>query len=277
MRTETRSRLTIPVIIGLLTALGELHGQTNPLDVHLPQPPPGKTWKMIWNDEFDGAQLDETKWETPPDGARHDGWWMKKAVSLDGQGHLIIQTSREGDKIINGCARTKGKFAHAFGFYVARVKLPQEQGHWAAFWLFEGCHAEGDTWWNGTEIDIFEKFWPNDDVQHTLFWDPVGNRQLKQWHQTVTIPGIREGWHTFALWWTPEAYIYYVDGKESWRINPGRISQVPQYIKLSDETAAWCKDISKAKLPDAFMVDLVRVFDLVDNGQLSITNERKAE
>ncbi len=51
---------------------------------------------------------------------------MKKAVSLDGQGHLIIQTSREGDKIIDGCVRTKGKFAHSFGYYEARVKLPDE-------------------------------------------------------------------------------------------------------------------------------------------------------
>ena len=251
-----------PISLLLLFTVSLLQAQTNRAGDTLPQPPAGKTWTKIWGDEFNGAELDGTKWETPPDGPRHDGWWMKKAVYLNGQGHLVIQTSKEDDKIINGCVRTKGKFAHAFGCYVARVRLPHEQGHWAAFWLFEGVHVDGTKWWNGTEIDIFEKFWPNDEVQHTLFWDPTGTRELKQWHQTVTVPGIREGWHTFALWWTPDAYIYYVDGRETWRINPGRISDVPQYIKLSDETARWCKDISKAKLPDQFVIDYVRVYEL---------------
>ena len=226
-------------------------GQTNDAaDNTLPPVPEGKTWKMIWNDEFDGAKLDGTKWETPPDGPRHAGWWMGRAVSLDGNGHLVIRTMQENGRIIDGCVRTKGRFAHAFGYYVARVKLPREQGHWAAFWLFEGVHTQDNGgWYNGSEIDIFEKFWPNDDVQHTLFWDPTGNHQLQQWHQTATVPGIREGWHTFALWWKSDAYVYYVDGRETWRINPGAITQVPKYIKLSDETDTWCKDISKARLP----------------------------
>lgn len=260
-----KTRLALVGMLGWLSAAAHVCGQAIPSMESLPPAPAGKAWKLIWQDEFDGVKLDDNKWETPPDGPRHAGWWMRKAVSLDGNGHLVIQTSREGDRIIDGCVRTRGKFAHAFGYYVARVRLPREQGHWSAFWLFEGCHVQGDSWWNGTEIDIFEKFWPNDEVQHTLFWDPTNSRKLQQWHQTVTVPGIREGWHTFALWWQSDAYVYYVDGKETWRINPGAISQTPQYIKLSDETATWCKDIAKAKLPDEFIVDYVRVFDLTDS------------
>jgi len=133
-------------ILGWLLAADAVRGQTSPFADVLPQAPDGKTWKMIWNDEFDGVKLDETKWETPPDGPRHAGWWMGKAVSLDGRGHLVIQTSKEGDKIIDGCVRTKGKFAHAFGYYVARVRLPREQGHWSAFWLFEACYVQGNSW-----------------------------------------------------------------------------------------------------------------------------------
>jgi hypothetical protein len=33
---------------------------------------------------------------------------------------------------------------------------------------------------------------------------------------------------------------------------------------LSDEIGPWAGDITKAKLPDHFMVDYVRVYDLVD-------------
>ncbi len=43
-----------------------------------------------------------------------------------------------------------------------------------------------------------------------------------------------------------------------------RVSQVPEYIKLSDEIGKWGGDISKAKLPDAFLVDYVRVYDVVE-------------
>lgn len=233
----------------------------------LPEPTPGKAWRMIWHDEFEGSTLDGSKWESPPDGPRHAGWWTSRAVSLDGRGHLAIKTWREDGKIMDGCVRTKGRFAHAHGYYAARVQLPREQGHWPAFWLFEGCHTTSNGWYNGPEIDIFEKFWPNDEVKHTLYVDPTGSHQLKEWSRTVTVPGIREGWHTFAVWWAADACIYYIDGKESWRINPSGISQTPQYIKLSDETDTWCKDIAKARLPDEFLVDYVRVYDLEDRVQ----------
>jgi beta-glucanase (GH16 family) len=72
-----------------------------------------------------------------------------------------------------------------------------------------------------------------------------------------------EGWHTFGLWWKPDEYIFYVDGKETWRTTTA-VCQVPEYIKLSDEIGKWGGDISKAKLPDAFLVDYVRVYDLVE-------------
>ncbi len=40
--------------------------------------------------------------------------------------------------------------------------------------------------------------------------------------------------------------------------------QVPLYIKLSDEIGKWGGDIGKAKLPDEFLVDYVRVYDLME-------------
>ena len=126
--------LGIVVYLGLLvsTAFGQ---QPNGED-HLPTSPEGKAWNLSWHDEFDGSVLDESKWETPPDGKRRDAWWMKDAVSLDGRGHLVMRTFKEGDRYIDGCVRTRGKFEHAFGYYVARVKLQKLPGHWSAFWLY---------------------------------------------------------------------------------------------------------------------------------------------
>ncbi len=52
--------------------------------------------------------------------------------------------------------------------------------------------------------------------------------------------------------------------KETWRTNAGGVCQVPEYIKLSDEIGNWAGDIKNAELPDKFLVDYVRVYDLVD-------------
>jgi hypothetical protein len=36
------------------------------------------------------------------------------------------------------------------------------------------------------------------------------------------------------------------------------------YLLLSDEVGKWAGDITTARLPDEFLVDYVRVYDLVD-------------
>ena len=64
----------------------------------LPTPPEGKTWKLVWHDEFDGTKLDETKWDVPPDGRRRDGWWMPqgdRARRQGAPGHQHAQGGRQ--------------------------------------------------------------------------------------------------------------------------------------------------------------------------------------
>ncbi|HOA73735.1 MAG TPA: glycoside hydrolase family 16 protein [Phycisphaerae bacterium] len=247
----------LPFVLASVATAEELQ----PAD-QLPPAPPGRTWKLIWHDEFDGDKLDESKWECPPDAPRRDGWWMRKAVSLDGRGHLVMKTFQEGDKYIDGCIRTRGKFEHAFGYYVARIKLHKQPGHWPAFWLMGSTvHRVGNEGRDGTEIDIMEKPWLDGRLNHALHWDGYGKEHRSAGHK-ADIPGLMEGWHTFALLWLPDEYVFYVDGKETWRTKAGGVCQVPLFIKLSDEVGKWAGDIKEAQLPDEFLVDYVRVYDL---------------
>lgn len=230
----------------------------------LPEPPAGKSWKLVWQDEFDGTKLDETKWEIP-EGRRRDGWWSSKAVSLDGTGHLVISTIREDDRYLDACVRTRGKFEHAHGYYVARIKLQRDVGHWSAFWLYGPSVGKiGDEGRDGTEIDIMEKPWLDERVQHALHWDGYGPDHRSA-GKVSKVAGVMEGFHEFALWWSMDEYVFYVDGQETWRTTAGGVCQVPLYIKLSDEIGKWGGDISQAQLPDQFLVDYVRVYDLVDS------------
>lgn len=256
-------RVTSVAFLCLAFAQGA-RGEDGTIQDKLPAAPEGKEWKLAWNDEFDGKTLDESKWECPRDGKRRDGWWMRKAVRLDGKGHLVMQTVEEGGKYIDGCVRTRGKFEHAFGYYVARIRLQEQPGHWSAFWLMgRGVGKVGNEGRDGTEIDIMEKPWLDDRVQHALHWDGYGKAH-KSKGKVARVSGVQKGFHTFALLWTPEQYTFYIDGKETWRTRAGGVCQVPLYIKLSDEIGKWGGDIRKAKLPDQFLADYVRVYDLVD-------------
>ncbi len=233
------------------------------IEVVLPTAPNGKTWKLVWHDEFDGAKLDETKWDVP-EYKRRDGYWSRKSISLDGKGHLVMSVLKDGGKFLDGCVRTKGKFEHSFGYYVARVQLQKQPGHWSAFWIMgDGVGKVSSGGRDGTEIDIYEKPWLDDRVQQTLHWDGYGKDHKTEGH-VAKVPGVMDGWHTFGLWWKPDEYVFYVDGRETWRTKASGVCQVPEYIKLSDEIGNWAGDIKTATLPDAFLVDYVRVYDLVE-------------
>jgi len=243
-----------------------------PKEEFLPPAPEGQQWKLVWNDEFDGAELDKSKWDIP-EYKRRDAWWSRKAVALDGQGNLVMKTFKEGDKYYDACVRTKGKFEHAFGYYVAKMKLQKQPGHWSAFWLYNDCVGKvdselskaGNGGRDGTEIDVMEKPWLDDRVQHTLHWDGYGKEHQSK-GSVVKVPGVMEGWHTFSLLWTPEEYVFYVDGKENWRTKAGGVCQAPLFVKISDEAQlkGWAGELLQAKLPDEFLVDYVRVYDLLD-------------
>jgi beta-glucanase (GH16 family) len=98
---------------------------------------------------------------------------------------------------------------------------------------------------------------------YALHWDGYG-KQHKSEGKVAQVPGVMDGFHTFGLLWMPTEYVFYVDGQETWRTKAGGVCQVPLYIKLSDEIGNWAGAISKAKVPDQFLVDYVRVYDLVE-------------
>jgi beta-glucanase (GH16 family) len=227
----------------------------------LPPAPAGQKWELAWHDEFDGARLDETKWNRLGDSKRRDGYWIQEDAYLDGKGSLVLRTRKDGDRFTCGAVNTRGKFEHAFGYYVARCKLPNQPGHWPAFWLMcGGVCTVGNAGRDGTEIDIVEVPWRDGRLTANLHWDGYG-KEHKSAGTNFTCAGVMEGWHTFGLVWLPDQYVFYVDDKEVWRTSAGGVSQVPEFLKLTEEIGTWGGEIQKAQLPDYFLVDYVRVYD----------------
>lgn len=176
----------------------------------LPPVPSGQSWAVTFQDEFNGTAVDESKWMIR-EGKRNDAMRSRRAVSLDGKGVLKMSIFKDGNAFLNSWIDTEGKFQQAYGYWVARMKMQKSKGHWIAFWLQTPTtpHVDGSGR-DGSEIDIMEKFWLDDRVNHAIHWDGYAKAHRYEHFRSVT-PGVMEGWHTFAVLWSPQEYIFYVD------------------------------------------------------------------
>lgn len=227
--------------------------------------PPGSGWTQTLNEEFNGNSLDTSLWnymEKP----RHRGYWDKDSVFVNGNGQLILEARKNGDRYETGAIRTRGNFEQKYGYFEVKVdKFLEEEGHWSAFWVMspelDECSEGGSSY--GTEIDIFEKHatWGN-SLQHALHWNCYGADQRSK-HTRPNISGLQQGSHTVSLLWTPNKYVFYVDGKETWRTTTA-VSDVPSTVWLSDAAGSWAGDIDKANLPDRTVIDYVKVWQKDD-------------
>lgn len=222
--------------------------------------PPSDDYKLIWSDEFDGSELDLSKWDYRGLGPRGDAVVVKDCVTVDGKGSLVLTTRRTGDKIETAMIATEGKFETTFGYFEARMKFQTQEGHWSAFWLQSPTMAQtGDPKVNGTEIDIIELFGSDRKTMFmNLHWDGYGKEHKKVGSKHAE-DSLAEGWHVIGLEWTPQEYIFFLDGKEVWRTDQA-VSRAMEYIIFSLEVRNWAGDISKAKLPDSLFVDYARVY-----------------
>ncbi len=215
---------------------------------------------LVWSDEFNGTEIDTSKWNVLQK-PRTGGWWHEDSLKVE-DGKLVMSFFKAPKFFSMGAIDSKGKHEWKYGYFEARIKLPKEQGHWPGFWLFsDKINTVGNAGRDGTEIDIVEAPWHDKEaVSHALHWDGY-NLDHKSTGHHVDVPGVREGYHTFAVDWSPYGYIFYVDGKETWRTDAGGVTEASCYFIMSDEMGGWSGDPKKAKnLPDNTYVDYIRVW-----------------
>ena len=215
---------------------------------------------LIWHDEFDGDSLNMDNWDYRGLGIRRDANNTEDAIEVT-DGNLIISTFAEDGQIYTGMIGTQDLFENTYGYYESRVKFQSEEGQWSAFWLQSSTLGQviGDVNQSGAEIDIFEyRALYGEKVQHALHWDGYAEHHQKLGYSHIQ-NNLSTGWHVIGLDWTPDEYVFYVDGNETWRTSEA-VSGAPQYIILSVEVSSWGGDISRAALPDYVMFDYVRVY-----------------
>ncbi|MDR1410373.1 MAG: glycoside hydrolase family 16 protein, partial [Oscillospiraceae bacterium] len=244
----------------------------------------GGGWYEILIDNFDyqsKAELEQV-WDYSLHGNRNQEWWCPQSVSLRG-GNVIVGAWLDADpaagcpgnsakgNVDGKCAAStthfhgygdgedyevvtggiNSKLYQAFGYFEVRVQVPRQDGMWSAFWLQSPGQGQiGNGGRDGTEIDVFESVFTNaglpNQVAHAFLWDGYSTFCRTHGEKIGMGKDMYDGWHTYGLLWTPDCYIFFVDGIATWKTTGGGVSQVPGHLRLTNEVrttgnnnAAW--------------------------------------
>lgn len=263
---------------------------------HAPSLLPEGDWELVWNDEFDGTELDKTKWDYRlcMMGKVHPAW-TDKGVHLDCNSNCVFTAMMEDGRPVSSQLQTgynfmdepvkqtvfendhlqwnigklkENKYLKKYGYFECRCKLQQMEGWWSAFWIQSPIiGASLDSGKTGSELDVMESFHPGEIAGHNAFSGGYGQDMQRRKVGGLTVD--EKEWHYFGVKWDETGYTYYVDGVEDGRIDD-LISHTPEFILISTEMRGYRnKDhmpteqvFAAAAAGDTFLVDHVRVFDL---------------
>jgi len=223
---------------------------------------PPDNYELSWADEFNGSDLDNSKWMHRQLGVRRQGFNSSEAISVH-DGYLDIQTFSRGDTVFTGMIGTMETYQTTYGYFECRALIEDIfPNYWGAFWLqSENYGRTLDPYVDGMEIDIFEFFVGNPySVHHYLHWNGYREHHQQAFNVTKNSIPFNDGeFHIYALEWTPDYYKFFVDGRVVWEYRD-LISPVDQYMILSTEVSDRQKFKDNGKRSTHFLIDYVRVY-----------------
>lgn len=206
-------------------------------------------WRMVWSDEFDGADINGRFWNVTGDcwgGGNEERQCYTGAIgnSHIEEGKLVITARKQSatgpawpeqlrDTVPNPDAQatkpytsakltTKGKVALTYGKIEVRAKLPQGQGTWPAIWMLPEDDEYG-TWAASGEIDILEAInlgvecktceeGGENTILGTLHF---GGRWPDNKHASTEVskPEVLDGFHTYGVIWEPGRFRWTLNGE----------------------------------------------------------------
>ncbi len=224
--------------------------------------------ELVFTDDFDGEEIDFTKWSRCPEWTRNPTcYWSNDMTDVDGEGHLVVSMEWDAEQasLKSGGIWTASTFKFTYGYCEASIKFPKAYGTWGAFWMM--C---GDVWTEsavtGVEIDIVESI--NNETgayNHALHSNYASLNSLGpvKLFQTDIYDG---EYHTFGVLRAENGYFFYVDGKLSGLVPHYKYAPCAAegYMELTCEAADWAgigAEESIAQLPAKMLTDYVRVWD----------------
>ncbi|MFE5212644.1 ricin-type beta-trefoil lectin domain protein [Streptomyces sp. NPDC056600] len=187
---------------------------------------------QTWADEFNGtagSAPDPGRWTVETGGSGNGNNELqyytnsRNNAALDGNGNLVITARKNTDTGLQcwygSCQYTSARlntartFTQAYGRFEARIKIPRGQGIWPAFWML-GNDLGSAGWPTSGELDVMENIGREPGTVHGTIHGP-GYSGGEGIGAGYTLPGgqaFADGFHTFAVDWSPNKIVWYVDG-----------------------------------------------------------------
>ena len=270
------SRVVVALTLGIATSIGLAGCNKFPFPT-APSLPPGLHWYLTFADEFDLHAVNANKWDTcfyfvdDIDGA--PGCTQPELANVfraddvlpqtDGTLYLRAQmrpTVAYGKPYTytSGMLSSFGHYSFQYGYAEIRMKANRGRGLWDAFWLMPASKK------TAFEIDVLEILGHQTDVVHTTlhYTNPVGDRLFTGQPFTSTTD-LAADFHTYAVNWTEDALVWYVDGIERFR-QTEHIPQEPMYLiytlAAGDATSWPGEPDATTPLPSDTVIDYIRVY-----------------
>ena len=198
-----------------------------------------RPWVLVWNDEFDGSQIDRTKWDFDLGNGFFDykshswipGWgneelqyYTAEAANVSVKDSLL--TIRAVKESLHGCGYTSARlktrkrdgttlFSKLYGRVEFRAKVPWGKGLWPALWMLPEADTYGG-WAASGEIDLMEIVGdkPHEVLNSLHYGSSFPKRTLHTHvHPLPQVPhrSSVSDWHVYAVEWEPGEIRFFVD------------------------------------------------------------------
>lgn len=239
-------------------------------------------WTLVWNDEFDGAQLDESKWkfETGAHGWGNSEWqnYTDGDNASVGGGILKITAKKIGAGQKPGdysSTRLNSKQSFTYGRMEVRAKLPKHQGNglWPAIWML-GDNISKVGWPQCGELDIMEyvSYLPNNihSAIHCKSHNHGDGTQVESGPKKLETA--EEDFHIYGMIWSETSVKFYVDDPANVHLTYDRPKQFndqnwpfskPHFFLLNVAVGGgWGgqKGVDDSIFPATMEIDFVRVY-----------------
>jgi beta-glucanase (GH16 family) len=239
--------------------------------------PAGKTWELVWSDEFDTPGLpDPAKWNYEVGYIRNNELQYYTRARPENarveNGNLVIEAIKEtyeGANYTSASLITKSKASWTYGRIEARANIPEGRGMWPAIWML-GENIDEVGWPDCGEIDIMENVGFEPDTIHgTVHTGAYNHVSGTAQGASVSVPEAGKDFHNYAIEWDSQRIDFFVDdryyftfvndgtGEAAWPFDRNA------YLILNIAVGgAWGgqQGVDDEIFPQQMLIDYVRVF-----------------
>ncbi len=233
-------------------------------------------YSLVFEDEFDGEELDLEKWTHRGQGKAAGGYFADSQVKVENGNMIIRGEYLEDGKYGPGwyAGMVKVKDDYKFGYFETRCIANPDDQFWSAFWLQSNYSytpeiSKGGV--GGAEIDIFEALsygknaLKKNGVTQTIWCsgmegDPTDGQGLNRLSVGHFYgKNIYEEYNTYGLEWDENEYVFYINGVETRRTSfADGTSKIPEQVISS---LCLPKEVTHEKdFATDFIVDYVRIY-----------------